>query len=82
MFNTNGIFNSNYSTSNPFGISGPSQNTQQALNDAYAKLELLKQQQLPQKNTVFTDIANELNALSEDEMNFITTSPEYQKKLQ
>lgn len=80
MLNTNGIFNSNYSTSNPFGMSGNGQNNQQALTEAYAKLEMLKQQQQsPQKLTVFTDIANELAALSEDEMTFITTSPEYQK---
>jgi thiazole synthase ThiGH ThiG subunit len=77
MFNTNGIFNSNYSTSNPFGTTG--QPTQQSLTDAYAKLELLKQQQMPQKATVYSDISNELSTLSEDEMNFITTSPEYQK---
>jgi regulator of replication initiation timing len=75
MFNTNGIFNSNYSTSNPFSMNNL--NNQQAINEAYAKLEMLKQQ-TPQKVTVFSDIANELSTLSDDEMNFITTSPEYQ----
>lgn len=78
MFNTNGIFNSNYSTSNPFNMGGnPSLGTQQTL-DAY-KLEMLKQQQQPQQTTVYTDIAGELANLSPDESNFITSSPEYQK---
>jgi molybdopterin converting factor small subunit len=57
-----------------------------SLADSYAKLEALKRQQaqyqqsqvVPQHSTVFTDIADELKNLSEDEANFITSSKEYQ----
>jgi multidrug efflux pump subunit AcrB len=81
----NNIFGTNYNTSNPFS------NTPSVLDatlaDSYAKLEALKRQQqqlqqaatsVPQQNTVFTDIDNELKNLSEDELAFITNSKEYQ----
>lgn len=78
---SNNIFglNSNYNTSNPF--SNPPSILDSTLADSYAKLEALKRQQgiqQPQVMTVFTDIETELKNLSEDELNFITTSKEYQ----
>lgn len=79
----NGIFNSNYSTSNPFGMGGQ-QSIDASLLDAYNKLEALKNQQnsynVQQTNqkTVFTDIADEFKDLSNDESAFISSSKEYQ----
>jgi molybdopterin converting factor small subunit len=65
------------------------------LIDSYARLEAIRQRQaelnaMSQKaaipdvqatarKTVFSDIADEFNGLSEDETAFITNSPEYQK---
>lgn len=80
----NSVFNSGLSTSNPFSINSP--NTTQSMEDSlmqtYAKLEALKSKQNqfnPQQGyqTVFTDIANEMKDLSEDEVNFILASQEY-----
>jgi regulator of replication initiation timing len=88
--NTNqNIFNSGFSTTNPFNISGnnSTQDLENSLMQSYAKLEALKakqnqlqssQLQTPQ-NTVFTDIASEFEGLSIDETNFIVNSQEYQK---
>lgn len=80
----NGIFNSSYSTSNPFGLSGPTQNIDASLLDAYNKLEALKNQQNSFNanntvRTVFTDIADEFKDLPVDESNFISSSKEYQE---
>lgn len=72
--------NSNNNYSNPF--SNTPSILDSSLADSYAKLEALKRQQMQtqqsQQATVFTDIDNELKNLSEDELNFITTSKEYQ----
>lgn len=78
-YNTNGIFNSNYSTSNPFNM-GHQQ-------ESFNKFDLMKaQQQMQQMNnqpiqqqTVFSDISNELKDLSKDENSFIVNSVNYQK---
>ena len=71
-------------------LQSPATNTPSVLDaslaDSYAKLEALKRQQaqmqqsqvMPQQSTVFTDIADELKNLSEDESTFITSSKEYQ----
>jgi regulator of replication initiation timing len=91
----NSIFNPNYSGTNPFSTGALTQAPpalDNNLMESYARLEALKQKQaelnaLNQKNlmdsparkTVFTDIAEEFNGLSEDETNFIVNSPEYQK---
>jgi regulator of replication initiation timing len=86
--NTN-LFNSGFSSSNPFSIGGNMNNTQitqdleNSLMQSYARLEALKQKQnqLQQpvgQNTVFTDIADEFEGLSTDESNFILNSHEYQ----
>jgi FtsZ-binding cell division protein ZapB len=85
--NTNNLFNTNFSTSNPFNMSAmnnPTQDLENSLMQSYAKLEALKakQNQLQQPtvvNTVFSDIAKEFEGLSSDEMNFIINSDEYQK---
>lgn len=85
--NTNNLFNTNFSTSNPFNMSAmnnPTQDLENSLMQSYAKLEALKakQNQLQQPavvNTVFSDIAKEFEGLSSDEMNFIISSDEYQK---
>jgi regulator of replication initiation timing len=85
--NTNNLFNTNFSTSNPFNMSAmnnPTQDLENSLMQSYAKLEALKakQNQLQQPavvNTVFSDIAKEFEGLSSDEMNFIIASDEYQK---
>jgi gas vesicle protein len=78
----NGIFNTNYSTSNPFGISGTNQSLDASIIEAYNKLEALKNQQNQQYNTVnrtvFTDITEEFKDLSADESTFIVSSKEYQ----
>jgi hypothetical protein len=88
--NTNqNLFNSSFSTSNPFNINGSSSSTQDlenSLMQSYAKLEALKakQNQLQsisqpvRQNTVFTDIAAEFEGLSQDESSFIVNSQEYQ----
>jgi molybdopterin converting factor small subunit len=78
----NNIFGTNTNYNSPF------QNTPSILDaslaDSYAKLEALKRQQqqmqqpVVQQSTVFTDIADELKNLSEDESAFITSSKEYQ----
>jgi molybdopterin converting factor small subunit len=78
----NNIFGTNTNYNSQF------QNTPSILDaslaDSYAKLEALKRQQqqmqqpVVQQSTVFTDIADELKNLSEDESVFITSSKEYQ----
>jgi gas vesicle protein len=79
MLNNNGIFNSNYSMSNPFGMNGQNQSLDASLMEAYNKLEALKNQQ-PQYaiKTVFTEISDEFKDLSSDESAFIVSSKEYQ----
>lgn len=88
MYNNN-LFNSSYSTSNPFNGMTPNSVTggnnsfsSPALAEAYAKLEALKQQNVTNQSipqsTVYTDIANEFKDVGEDELNFIASSPEYQ----
>jgi regulator of replication initiation timing len=82
------MFNSNYSTSNPFSFNNKTTNSiEESLMQTYAQLEALKakQNQLSnsnvnqaQQSTVFTDIANEFKELSDDEHNFIVNSAEYQ----
>jgi regulator of replication initiation timing len=87
--NTSNIFNSTFSTSNPFNLSGQQNNSTQDLENSllqsYARLEALKQRQnemqtaqLP-KHNVFTDIASEFDGLSADETNFIINSEDYQR---
>lgn len=82
MNNNSSIFGTNYTPTNPF--SNTPSVLDASLADSYAKLEALKRQQAMQQQpagqqaTVFTDIENELKNLSEDEMNFITSSKEYQ----
>jgi molybdopterin converting factor small subunit len=88
MMNANqNLFNSNFSTSNPFnninGNLNTTQDLENSLMQSYARLEALKAkqnqiQQVPQR-TVFTDIAGEFEGLSSDELSFITNSQEYQK---
>lgn len=89
IFNS-GLSSSNPFSLNNSGL----QNTENSLMETYAKLEALKarqnqintafqaqqntQQQPQQRLTVFTDIANEFNNLSEDEINFIVLSKEYE----
>jgi FtsZ-binding cell division protein ZapB len=84
----NSIFNSNFSTSNPFNMNGQNstQDLENSLMQSYARLEALKakqnqfqnnQVQAPQA-TVFNDIANEFEGLSSDEAAFIVNSKEYQ----
>lgn len=91
---SNGLFNSNYSSSNPFSMyngTNSQANLDQSLAEAYTRLEALKRQQqlfqqqsnqptavVNQRQTVFTDIADEMKDLSEDEMNFIVSSKDYQ----
>jgi hypothetical protein len=91
MNTQNSIFNSNFSTSNPFNMSGNNQTTQDlenSLMQSYARLEALKAkqnqfqqtaqvQQFQQRN-VFSDIAGEFEGLSADEATFIVNSKEYQ----
>ena len=81
------MFNSNYSTSNPFSFNGKTSTSslEDSLYQTYAQLEALKAKQnqlnnnqLPQSATVFTDISDEFKDLSEDEVQYITTSQEYQ----
>jgi molybdopterin converting factor small subunit len=80
----NNIFGTNTNYTNPF--SNTPSVLDASLADSYAKLEALKRQQtqmqqsqvMPQQSTVFTDIADELKNLSEDESTFITSSKEYQ----
>jgi hypothetical protein len=85
----NSIFNSNFSTSNPFNIGSNNSSTQDlenSLMQSYAKLEALKakqnqlqaSQQLSPQHTIFTDIASEFDGLSSDEATFIVNSKEYQ----
>jgi hypothetical protein len=86
--NTGNLFNSNFSSSNPFNISGnnTTQDLENSLMQSYARLEALKAKQnqlqnvqIPtQQNTVFNDIAGEFDGLSQDESNFIINSKEYQ----
>jgi ATP-dependent Lon protease len=88
--NTNqSIFNSGFSSSNPFNMGSSPTSTQElenSLMQSYARLEALKakQNQLqvsqPQvQHTVFTDIANEFEGLSQDETAFIVNSQDYQR---
>jgi transketolase len=85
MTNYNGIFNSNYSSSNPFGMGNLSSNLEASLADACGKLEAIKAQQAQlqinqhQQKTVFTDIAEEFKDISTDENQFILSSTEYQE---
>lgn len=80
------MFNSNYSSSNPFSFNNKTtSNIEDSLMQTYAQLEALKakQNQLnnnynPNQSTVFTDIANEFKDISDDEVSFITSSKEYQ----
>lgn len=83
--NNNGLFNSQFSSTNPFNNTlNPS--IDESLANSYARLEALKKQyesqqknqQQPQQANVFTDINAELNNLSDDELTFITNSKEYQ----
>jgi stalled ribosome rescue protein Dom34 len=80
--NYNGIFNSNYSSSNPFGMGNLSNNLEASLADAYGKLEAIKAQQAQlqnhQQKTVFSEIAEEMKEISQDESQFILSSSEYQ----
>jgi FtsZ-binding cell division protein ZapB len=86
--NTGNLFNSNFSSSNPFNISGnnTTQDLENSLMQSYARLEALKAKQnqlqnnqvVQQQSTVFTDIASEFEGLSSDETNFIVGSKEYQ----
>jgi ATP-dependent Lon protease len=90
MNTTQNLFNSGFSSSNPFNITGTTNSTQDlenSLMQSYARLEALKAkqnqlQQVPQitqQNTVFTDIASEFEGLSMDESSFIVNSQEYQR---
>jgi molybdopterin converting factor small subunit len=78
----NNIFGNTTNYTNPF--SNTPSILDASLADSYAKLEALKRQQqqmqqpVMQQSTVFTDIADELKNLSEDETSFITSSKEYQ----
>ena len=81
------MFNSNYSTSNPFSFNNnkTTSNIEESLMQTYAQLEALKAKQTQlnngaqyQQSTVFSDIANEFKDLSDDEHNFIINSTEYQ----
>ena len=81
--NQNNLFSSSFSSSNPFGMNMNSNALDTNLLESYAKLEALKQKQfnnpiMQQKQTVFNDIEEELKGLSEDELNFIINSQEYQ----
>jgi hypothetical protein len=68
---TNSIFNSNFSTSNPFNMNGQTstQDLENSIMQSYAKLEALKAKQnklqatqmSSQQHTVFTDIASEFD---------------------
>ena len=86
----NNIFNSNYSTSNPFTMSRTNPLTSEdSFTKAYQQLEAIKQKQaqidaiskqpLQQIRNVFVDIADEMKDLPEDEISYITNSPEYIK---
>jgi ATP-dependent Lon protease len=90
MNTTQNLFNSGFSSSNPFNMAGNNNNMmtqdlENSLLQSYAKLEALKAKQNQfqptqvQQNTVFTDIANEFEGLSADESTFIVNSQEYQK---
>lgn len=87
----NNIFNSNYSTSNPFTMSRTNPLTSEdSFTKAYQQLEAIKQKQAQidaiskqplqqQIRNVFVDIADEMKDLPEDEISYITNSPEYIK---
>jgi FtsZ-binding cell division protein ZapB len=92
MNTSQNLFNSSFSTSNPFNMSGNLNNSAQDLENSimqsYARLEALKAKQnqlqnaiqIPnQQSTVFTDIANEFEGLSADESGFIVNSQDYQR---
>jgi FtsZ-binding cell division protein ZapB len=85
--NQNSIFNSTFSTSNPFNMAGSNstQDLENSIMQSYARLEALKAKQnqlqnnqVSSQHTVFTDIANEFEGLSNDETSFIVNSQEYQ----
>lgn len=85
--NQNNLFSSGLSSSNPFNLNNINStipSLDNSLLESYAKLEALKQKHsqmnaigMQQKQTVFTDISEELKGLSEDELNFIINSNEY-----
>ena len=78
--NTNYIspfLNSNHSP-NPMDISSLTANRENELSKMYAELEMLKNQTSQQKTkTVFTEIANEMADITDDERYFIENSKEY-----
>jgi multidrug efflux pump subunit AcrB len=79
----NSIFGNGLNYNNPFlSSTNNQQSTDDILAQSYAKLEALKKQygdSKPQHATVFTDIEGELKNLSEDELQFVVNSPEYQQ---
>lgn len=85
MYTDNSIFNSPYSTSNPFmtNFQNNNGNMDQNLAEMYSKLEALKassnaNQQQPQKTSVFTEISEELKNMTDDEKAYIFSTKEYQ----
>jgi len=95
MYNNNlnggGLFNSPFSSSNPLYYGSNNNQTisplDQSLLDSYNRMETLKQRQAALQNqnqtrqpaTVFTDIATETKEMGEDELNFVTSSQDYQR---
>lgn len=88
--NTNNIFNSNFSSSNPFNMGNSANNgdLESSLLQSYAKLEALKAKQNQmqvqptqqyQPNNVFTELSAEFEGLSADETSFIVNSQDYQR---
>jgi CRISPR-associated protein (TIGR02584 family) len=74
LFGLNNNYNNSLFTNTPNALDA-------SLAESYAKLEALKRQQQSTQivqSTVFTDIDTEMKNLSEDEVNFITASKEYQ----
>jgi hypothetical protein len=74
------MFNSPFSQNNNSIFSSPfqSQNSEDRLNQLYQEMEMMKQMKNPtNQRTVFTDIAEEMKDLSDDEKRFIETSKEY-----
>jgi hypothetical protein len=87
----NNLFNSSLSSSNPFFGTQGSEYANTPLLDSYNKLENLRRQQTFTQqlqnqqyhqftpSTVFSDIANEMKEMGEDEANFVLSSKEYQE---
>jgi molybdopterin converting factor small subunit len=76
---SNNIFGNNLNYTSPFGNTYNNPSVEDSLAQSYAKLEALKRQYGENhQSTVFTDIESELKNLSEDELQFITNSKEYQ----